>query len=87
MYGLVAYFVDRRPREIGLRIALGATPVQVLHEVLVQGFGPALFAGGSQFLDESCVDPKDDSHFRLAQIKEVFPVRGDHRTVAFPFLP
>lgn len=44
VYGVIADMVRRRTREIGLRIALGAAPWQVLHAVL--GFGlPPAFTG------------------------------------------
>jgi putative ABC transport system permease protein len=39
LYGLVAYSVSRRTREIGIRIALGAKPWSVLTMVLKQGLG------------------------------------------------
>ena len=39
LYGLVAYSVSRRTREIGIRIALGARPSSVLSMVLKQGLG------------------------------------------------
>jgi ABC-type antimicrobial peptide transport system permease subunit len=42
VYGVIADLVRRRTREIGLRIALGAPPSQVLHAVLGFGLAPAL---------------------------------------------
>lgn len=37
LYGVVAYAVSRRTREIGIRLAIGATPADVLRMVLNQG--------------------------------------------------
>jgi len=37
LYGVVAYAVSRRTREIGIRIAVGATPGSVARMVLGQG--------------------------------------------------
>ena len=37
LYGVVAYAVTRRTREIGIRLAIGATPARVLQMVLKQG--------------------------------------------------
>jgi ABC-type antimicrobial peptide transport system permease subunit len=37
LYGVVAYAVNRRTREIGIRIAVGATPASVARMVLGQG--------------------------------------------------
>jgi predicted permease len=41
LYGLVAYTVSRRTREIGIRVAIGATSGRVLRMILAQGLVPA----------------------------------------------
>jgi predicted permease len=46
LYGVIAYLVTRRSREIGIRMAIGATPRQVLAAVL----GRALALAGSGLL-------------------------------------
>src|SRR5258705_12292188 len=59
IYGVTAYMVTSRTREIGIRIALGAQPLAVLRMVLRQGLaltligaaiGLVLAAGGSRLL-------------------------------------
>jgi putative ABC transport system permease protein len=47
LYGLVAYNVSRRTREIGIRIAIGARPRDVLRLVMRKGF--SLVAIGTIF--------------------------------------
>src|SRR5256712_5146739 len=42
LYGLVAYAASRRTREIGIRMAIGASAVTVMRMVLRQGFVLAL---------------------------------------------
>jgi ABC-type antimicrobial peptide transport system permease subunit len=37
LYGVVAYAVSRRTREIGIRLAIGATPARVMRMTLNQG--------------------------------------------------
>ncbi len=44
LYGTLSYFVSVRHREVGLRIALGAVPTQILRRFLGQGLSVA-FAG------------------------------------------
>jgi ABC-type antimicrobial peptide transport system permease subunit len=41
LYGLVSYDVGRRTREIGLRMAIGAGPNQVLGMIVREGMAPA----------------------------------------------
>ncbi len=44
LYGVIAFVVSRRTREVGIRIALGARPADIRHRVL--GYGAALGASG-----------------------------------------
>jgi putative ABC transport system permease protein len=51
VYGVIAYAVGRRRREIGIRIALGAGGLDIRRTVLAPGLGPAaagvLLGGGA----------------------------------------
>jgi ABC-type antimicrobial peptide transport system permease subunit len=42
IYSVLAYSVRRRMREIGIRMALGAIPSQVLRMIVVEGLRPTL---------------------------------------------
>jgi ABC-type antimicrobial peptide transport system permease subunit len=42
VYGVIAFTVARRRREIGLRLALGAEPSTIFGMIVRQGFAPCL---------------------------------------------
>jgi putative ABC transport system permease protein len=58
IYGVISFFMTQRRREIGLRIALGATPSEVMRNALSQGMilagiGIVLGAAGAAALSQS----------------------------------
>jgi ABC-type antimicrobial peptide transport system permease subunit len=42
LYGVLAHLIAGRTREIGIRLALGASAARILRQVLVQGLSPVL---------------------------------------------
>ena len=79
LYGILAYSVSRRTREIGIRISLGAQPGAVLRMVLRQGliltllgvgFGLAASLGATRLLASQLFDvtPTDPVTFVVAPI-------------------
>jgi predicted permease len=46
IYGVIAYFVSHRTQEIGVRLALGASPGDVVRLVIRQGLRPVLWGIG-----------------------------------------
>ena len=55
VYGLTAYAVAQRTREIGIRVSLGARPTQVVRELLVAG--AAIVPGRDRARPGGCVLP------------------------------
>jgi hypothetical protein len=57
VYGVVAHGVARRTREIGLRIALGATTADVVRLSAREGLRPALVGAAGPVCRERCSPP------------------------------
>jgi predicted permease len=49
LYGVMSYSISRRKQEIGIRMALGASPGQVIRLIIIQGMIPVLVGMGVGF--------------------------------------
>jgi predicted permease len=61
IYGVVAFLVSQQTKEIGIRIALGATSRTVIRNILKQGLQPAFFGVVSGFAASAAFDAWDRS--------------------------
>jgi ABC-type antimicrobial peptide transport system permease subunit len=50
IYGVIAFLVSHRTREIGIRMALGASRADILRLILSQGMRPVVFGASLGFL-------------------------------------
>jgi predicted permease len=57
VYGVIAYWVAQRTRELGIRLALGAQPADVLKLVLARGMRLAFFGVGAGLLAALTIGP------------------------------
>jgi len=57
VYGVIAYWVAQRTRELGIRLALGAQPADVLKLVLARGMRLAFFGVGAGLLAALAIGP------------------------------
>jgi putative ABC transport system permease protein len=77
IYGVVAYSVARRQKELGIRIALGATPTAIHALVLRHGMRPVLFGlvvglatalAGGRVLNSLLFETRASDPFTLAMV-------------------
>ena len=65
IYGVMIYFVSQRTREIGIRIALGASGREVARLVMVQGVAPVLAGAFQNHLSGRADDFERSEFFRF----------------------
>ena len=86
LYGVLSHLVARRTREIGLRMALGASRPQILTLVVREGLSPVVLGvvagGGLGWLARAGVQP---NLLRLAAMREL-PAAGVWGLAAVPVL-
>ncbi|MGE3617244.1 MAG: FtsX-like permease family protein, partial [Gemmatimonadales bacterium] len=83
IYSVASYSVARRQTELGLRMALGAAPGQVLRQVIVEGITPVL-AGTVVGLGAALVLARGASRF-LYQVSPFDPVSAGGAALALLF--
>jgi len=71
LYGLVTYSANRRTREIGIRMAVGADPPAVLRMILRQGFWLATFGVALGLIASRVMDASLRAAFPWAIITDV----------------
>ena len=71
MYAVVSFAVVRRRRELGIRLAVGAMPREVLLMVLKQGLGLALIGTAIGVLASACV-----TRFAASLLYGIDPIDG-----------
>jgi len=79
VYGVVSYFVARRTREIGIRVALGASGAGVVRTMAREGTAPALLGvvlGLAVAVIVATAVPQDDDQRRLARFDRMMGVEG-----------
>ncbi|MEZ4456731.1 MAG: FtsX-like permease family protein [Gemmatimonadales bacterium] len=83
IYSVASYSGDRRQTELGLRIALGAAPGQVLRQVIVEGITPVL-AGTIVGLGAALLLARGAGRF-LYQVSPFDPVSAGGAALALLF--
>jgi putative ABC transport system permease protein len=83
---MVSYAISQRTQEIGIRVALGARPAQVLRQVLLGGMAHVSMGIAAGLLgvlgDRSIADIAIRRQFPRSRYLRFRRDRGDHRGIA-----